>query len=324
MSNNLFSPYVRVVVPRALALMLSFYSGAADADSTLAKDKAQAIVGQAEMAEAAFDLVRSYYTSDNIPLEAEIVAQDTIDGAVRETVRFRSFDREMVTAYLARPAGIVRPPVVIALHGITQSKNQWWLDGGPWSFPSRHREILLKNGIAVLAIDARNHGERILENDFRNPLVYLTKGYFESTRKIVAETAIDVRRAIDYLETRQDVDAARVGLIGFSLGAHIGWIATAVDPRVDRALIMAMPFLPAPKELRPGGFTAPRNYLVGLTGRAIMIVAATHDEFYTAEQVSRLFEEVPTNLKEFRLVESGHDLPASTARFSKFWFVGTL
>jgi dienelactone hydrolase len=230
----------------------------------------------------------------------------------------------MVTAYLATPAGITNPPVVIALHGLTQSKDQWWLGDGPWSFPSRHREILLNSGIAVLAIDLRNHGERILENDFENPLTYLTEGYFESARKMIAESALDVRRAIDYLEARADIDHSRLGVIGFSLGAHVAWIATAVDPRIDRSLIMGMALLPAPKEHKRGGFTGPRNYLAGLKGRAVMVLAATRDEFYSVEQANGLFEEVPSALKEISWVDSGHDMPASTAQVSKYWFAGKL
>lgn len=313
----------KTFVTAAFLLVLAVSANVANADGSLKQMSQGSGVALSEAASPEFDLLRSYYTYDDIPLEAETLTQEALGNTVREKIRFRSFDRAFVTAYLAKPNGVKKPPVVILLHGIGQSKDQWWLDGGPWSFPSRHREVLLANGIAVLAIDARSHGERILAHDFANPLAYLEKGYFEAAKKMVAESALDVRRAIDYLQTRDDVDASRLGVAGFSLGAHIAWIVTAVDPRINRSLIMAMPFLPPPRE-QNRSFTAPENFLPGFEGRHIMLLAATKDNFYTRDQVTQLFEKIPTATKELKWVESGHDLPASTASLSKYWFVGKL
>jgi fermentation-respiration switch protein FrsA (DUF1100 family) len=39
-------------------------------------------------------------------------------------------------------------------------------------------------------------------------------------------------RLVDYLATRSDVDAARIGLMGISKGATEAYIAAAVDPRI--------------------------------------------------------------------------------------------
>ena len=46
------------------------------------------------------------------------------------------------------------------------------------------------------------------------------------------ETVADLFRTLDYLETRPDVDARRIGMIGVSMGGQETWITAALDPRV--------------------------------------------------------------------------------------------
>jgi len=41
----------------------------------------------------------------------------------------------------------------------------------------------------------------------------------------------DVRRGLDYLETRNDIDASRIAFFGPSAGARIGIILAAVENR---------------------------------------------------------------------------------------------
>ena len=46
------------------------------------------------------------------------------------------------------------------------------------------------------------------------------------------------QRLLDYLETRADVDAARIGVTGVSLGGMHAWLLAAVDERVAAAAPM--------------------------------------------------------------------------------------
>lgn len=43
---------------------------------------------------------------------------------------------------------------------------------------------------------------------------------------------------LDYLETRSDVDASRIGMTGLSLGGMHTWLAAALDDRVAVAAPM--------------------------------------------------------------------------------------
>ncbi len=267
-------------------------------------------------ADKIYRVLSTYYATDMIPLEASVTESEKRQNSVKYEVRFRGNDREWVTGRLEVPTGVSNPAVVILLHGLTQSKDQWWRVEGQYSFPSKHTQTLVENGVAVLALDARNHGSRKEAKDFDNPYTYVEKQYFEAASKMISETVLDVRRAIDFLETQNNLDATRVGVAGFSLGGHIGWIAASVDKRIDRALIMAMPIIENGVDLPPR-FTEQQLYYPGLTKTPVMMIVATQDIFYTVQSATKMFEGLTSKEKELVIIEGPHDLPLSSAEYSK-------
>src|SRR5438067_11539655 len=72
--------------------------------------------------------------------------------------------------------------------------------------------------MAVLAIDGPGQGEM----EFEYPLRF--------------DYEVPIRYAIDYLESRQDVNAERVGLMGVSLGGYFAPRAAAFEPRVNAVI----------------------------------------------------------------------------------------
>lgn len=274
-------------------------------------------------AESSFDILRSYYATDvHLPLEIEITAEN---GSITEFF-FSAFDNERVRARLERPDATLFPgrrPLVVLLHGITQSLDQWWrTDEGPYSFPSAHRETLVENGFAVLAIDLRNHGDRLQGADFEDPYAYLENAYFEAARKMISQSAIDVRRAVQTVGTFHSIDADRISLAGFSLGAWTGLIATAVEPRIDRAVFIGLPFLP-PAEGETTHFISQTEYAPGLAGKPIHFVAGTTDHFHTREAVDAMMAAL-TKDASITWVESGHDFPRDTAALTLEFLKGDM
>ncbi len=117
-----------------------------------------------------------------------------------------------------------RRPVVIVLHGTGGNKET--------QLPLLHD--LAKRGFIAVAIDGRHHGARTKAG--RGSAEYheaILNAWF-SSRKLpfLYDTAWDVMRLVDYLGTRDDVDAERIGLIGFSKGGMEGYLAAAADPRI--------------------------------------------------------------------------------------------
>lgn len=272
------------------------------------------------LAETPFDYLRSYYATDAHLPQTVTLVHDAINQTTRRIdFTFTSFDNQTVPARLEIPEGVDAPPVIILMHGLTQSRAQWWrTDDGPYSFPSRHREALLKAGFAVLAIDARGHGDRMTSTDFQDPSAYLENWYVDSARKLIAETAIDVRSAIDALSQFEGIETDQIGLTGFSFGAFAGYLASAVDPRIDASLMMALPILPV-SEGQSASFTSPFAYAPGFADKSVGFIAATEDTLYTREAVDALVAGLPVD-PQVHWVESDHDLPDNTAALSVTFF----
>ena len=285
---------------------------------------ASLLVAPQGQAETPFDYLRSYFATDpHLPQTVAIVEDIQNDTRRRVEFTYTTFDNQVVPARLEVPLSVEKPPVIILMHGLTQSRNQWWReDDGPYSFPSRHREALVQAGFAVLAIDARAHGDRMTATDFENPATYLENWYIDAVRKLVAETAIDARGAIDAVEEIGAVDVDRIGLAGFSLGAFSGYLASAVDPRIDASLMMALPLVPV-SEGQNASFTSPFAYAPGFEGKALGLIAATEDSLYTREAVETLVAGLPI-VPQVYWIESGHDLPADTAEISVTFFEQSL
>jgi dienelactone hydrolase len=121
-----------------------------------------------------------------------------------------------------------RRPVVIVLHGTTGSKNS--------VLPALHN--LAQHGFVAVAIDGRYHGERCRagkgSEDYQAAILRAWHGSGE--HPFYYDTVWDVLRLIDYLETRDDVDASRIGLSGVSKGGIETYFAAAIDPRIAVAI----------------------------------------------------------------------------------------
>ena len=58
-------------------------------------------------------------------------------------------------------------------------------------------------------------------------------------RQRVVEMVQDLRRAVDYLESRDDIDADRLAFASISLGSNFAPILLALEPRIDAAVLIA-------------------------------------------------------------------------------------
>jgi dienelactone hydrolase len=151
-------------------------------------------------------------------------------GLVQEHISLSIEPTQRVTGLLVKSAAASsRRPVVIQLHGTGGNKEQ--LQG--------RLTTLANRGFVAVAIDARYHGERAIDAPgLSTPYSTAIFNAYKTGREhpFFYDTVLDVMRLIDYLETRPDVDAARIGLGGFSKGGIETYLAAAVDPRVAAAV----------------------------------------------------------------------------------------
>ena len=166
-----------------------------------------------------------------IPLSPEVHALPGDPSVTREHFTFSSQEGERVPGVLLKPrAGSSRRPAVILLHGTGGSKNDAQI--------VKLSEALVARGFVAVAIDGRYHGERVRQGARATEYVtamlraYRTAG----EHPFLYDTVWDVMRLVDYLGTRPDVDAGRIGLTGISKGGMETYLAAAADPRIAAAV----------------------------------------------------------------------------------------
>ena len=234
---------------------------------------------------------------------------DLNDSVVRENVSYRSGYHGRVPAYLALPKDSSRAPfpVVLATHGagdgVTQAKNK--------SYIRQWMELLCANGYAVLAIDARGHGERSHEIGFRS--VQQAFNVPSARRDMFTGTVVDWRRGIDYLESRPDIDATRLGLLGSSMGTMYGAVLAAVEERIDAAVFVVGGMPPDSWTVLPEVHQA--NYVGRIAPRPVLMLNGKQDVTLIPEG-SRKWFALSGEPKEQVWYEAGHGLSGQLELYS--------
>ncbi len=262
------------------------------------------------LGEEAYQLLTSFYEYDrDMPLEARVVGKEILPDCTREKVVFRVRD-SWVVGYLGIPkTGSAPYPCVLALHPLTTNKLIWWEDGD-YADGAKLTKALLNAGVAVFTPDAQYHGERMSSNGFEPPGVMV---FEKRSRDMFVQTVVESRRAIDYLETRPEIDKSRVGVIGYSMGGMETFAVTALDTRVKVAVACATPDYPDP-------VVAPRNFARGLKDRPFLMLTGRNDPVCPAEQAQLLFDFIPGSKKEIVFFETDeHRLPADHVPKAAAW-----
>ncbi len=273
----------------------------------------------------AFHAILQFYQYDkDIPLDGAVVDKTDEKEYMREKIVFRGANDYRVPGYLAIPkAGTPPYPCVLQIHGMTLSKEDFWRND------SYHRghlltQALLGEGFAVLALDAQYHGERIIFNDFQSTLIMLfRKQRINRLREMVVQTIVDYRKAMDYLETRKQIDPNRIGVIGYSLGGAMSFVLTGVDSRI-KVIIACVPptFI---RQIFPNqqniSAIAPYNFVRAINGRPTLMLMGKNDDFnYTVEEARALYDLIDGESKEIVFYDSGHRLPEEHTSKALEWF----
>jgi dienelactone hydrolase len=274
-------------------------------------------------AKEAWPLLARLYEYDNtIPLEARTVEIKEIDGLRREKIVFRTTQGFLASGYLQLPATGTAPfPCVLLLHGWSGSKESWYQDNNYIS-GGNIRKLLLERGYATFMLDAQCHGDRIAVNDFapinhhineEMPVGQRRKGYF-TQREIYTQTVVDYRRAIDYLDTRPEIDIGRIGLIGYSMGGTQSFMLTAVEPRIQATVACA-----TPSELQPHTLYAPQNYIHAIGDRPFFMVAGNNDTMCPMIHAKQLYTLIPSSTKDLKFYDGSHKLIPTFALHAVEW-----
>jgi dienelactone hydrolase len=160
---------------------------------------------------------------------AEVTEMPSMGSLAAYHFTFASEEHERVPGILIKATqGAARRPVVIVLHGT----------GGKKSDELPLLRQLAEKGFIAVAIDGRYHGERSQTGSgsvtYQEAIALAWKT--GKGHPFYFDTVWDVMRLVDYLQTRDDVDKDRVGVIGFSKGGIETYLSAAVDPRIAVAV----------------------------------------------------------------------------------------
>ncbi|HEX5954361.1 MAG TPA: alpha/beta fold hydrolase [Solirubrobacterales bacterium] len=113
-------------------------------------------------------------------------------------------DGGAVLGNLRRPAGLERPPLVLLIPGLDSTKEEFF----------NFERVFLERGLATLSLDGPGQGEAGFELPIR------------------PDYEVAVSAILDALAGRGDLDLARVGAAGVSLGGYYAPRAAAFEPRL--------------------------------------------------------------------------------------------
>jgi len=170
-------------------------------------------------------------------LKATITGRVERDGIVVEKLYFQSRPQLYVTGNLYLPAKIDKPaPAVLYVCGHGGVKIQGVSYGNKVAY-QHHGAWLARHGYICLTIDTLQLGEigGIHHGTYREGMWWwINRGYTPA-----GVEAWNCIRALDYLQTRKEVDPQRIGVTGRSGGGVYSWWIASIDDRIKAAVPVA-------------------------------------------------------------------------------------
>jgi eukaryotic-like serine/threonine-protein kinase len=250
-----------------------------------------------------FALVKSLYAYETTDPRAQIVSRHTTDQDwKKESVTIdAAYGDERVLLHLFLPTASAPPYQTVVFFP------------GTWARMNRSSESIEEN------IDFTNYLDFVIKSG-RAAVFPVYKGTFERgggpTQGTMTSAGLqdwtlqyikDLRRTLDYLETRSDIDREKLGFYGYSWGARIGAIVGGVEERF-RVLILAHGGLP--NEPRPPAVDE-LNFLPRVKVPVVMI-NGRYDHVFPVELSQKPFFErlgTPRSDKTYLPLAGGHSSP---------------
>ncbi len=152
-------------------------------------------------------------------------------GIIAERVTYNTLYGMRVPAILYRPARAAKKaPALIVVNGHGGDKYSW--------YAGYAGVLYARAGAVVLTYDPMGEGER---NPARKSGTRahdnLRPQSHELGRHVAGQMIADLRQAISYLESRPEVDATRIGAVGYSMGTVVVGFTGAIEPRLAATVL---------------------------------------------------------------------------------------
>lgn len=164
------------------------------------------------------------------------------DGLIIEDVSWKSLDNEEPMAFVIRPANAKgRIPAIVCLHGTggsRESETTREFGIGDWrryGESNPHKRLLgwarelSRRGYLTLSLTQRGLDRRTPDTDDQ------AKDLLVRGRTLMGVIVYEIRQAVTYLQGREDVDPAKIGMTGMSFGGITTFYTWLVDDRIAAA-----------------------------------------------------------------------------------------
>ncbi|HET6176003.1 MAG TPA: protein kinase, partial [Candidatus Sulfotelmatobacter sp.] len=258
------------------------------------------------VSDSVFRIYEGLYSYDLTPLDAKIESEDdTSPYWRRQRITFNAaYGNERVIAYLLLPKNATPPYQTVVFFPGAEALGFHSFEDTQLSLA----DFVVKSGRALLFPEYKGTLERQGKRVERGTI---------ADRDLTIQQVKDLRRSMDYLETRPEIDRDRIAYYGFSLGGELGAIMITVDNRFKVA-ILTDGGLPShwkpPPEVDPANF-APHVKI------PVLMINGRYDfaaPLETSQQPLFRLLGAPAADKRQVVLESGHGLPFTP------WFKETL
>jgi eukaryotic-like serine/threonine-protein kinase len=250
-----------------------------------------------------FRAYRSLYSYDKTPLNAvlEPFGQPQEDWTAEKITYTAAYGNERAIAYLFLPKKGKPPFQTVVFFPGSNALQLRTFSPSVALTPATSLDAVLRSGRAVLYPVYKGTYERGdgMESDVTN----MSSGW----RDHVIMWVKDASRAIDYIETRPDLDHNKLAYYGLSWGAEMGAIVPAVEPRL-KVCILALGGLDFERSL-------PEVDVINFVSRVkqpVLMLNGRYDFFFPVESTQEPFYQLLGSRKDQKkhlLYETGHNVP---------------
>jgi serine/threonine protein kinase/formylglycine-generating enzyme required for sulfatase activity len=242
-----------------------------------------------------FVTLAAAYRYDKAPLEARIEQTTETSSWKRERITFNGANGARAIAYLYLPNNAPRPLQVIQLIPAGD------VAGGFRSLPEAMDDRMapfVKAGRAVFGVVLEGYIERLRPADFVMPNPATVE-----FREMIVGRITDLRRGLDYLETRSDIDTSRIAAMAPSAGSALGLIVGAIEPRY-RAFVFVGAGLTVPN-VAVNAAVNPVNFVPYIRAPKLILQGRYDEDTPLRTQTEPLFK-LLVEPKQLTLYDGGH------------------
>ena len=265
------------------------------------------------------EMVRHFDYDETVPLDLTILGTQKRGNVYVLDITYASPKGGVVPAYLVVPSG--KGPFAAVIWG-----HWYWRNS-----EMRNRKQFLDEAVALAPTGVVS---LLTDGPVARP------GYKPNTTPLneqqvqeLVQAVVDMRRGVDLLLERKDVDPKRIAFVGHSYNATVGAILSGVDHRFKAFVLMAGTMsdevdkrMGAWEEFRkqvgPEKFDAflakhpytdQGKYVSHAAPAFVFLQYATKEDFMTADR-AREYEKLVSQPKRFKLYEATHALNAEARR----------